>query len=174
MGKRGRVSRRRRRHLDRFDAERPGYVRDVQLVYRWTKVPQWMDTMKPISCSRDAWPYFRPLERRVREAVIALYVNGAHIPIAREVVHVGTMKECYMDAGEICRTALHLGARGVIVAHNHPSGCLHQSPQDEVEFDRLKNAAHPVGVNILDSLIIVPGRYLSLADDRAMKQSLAL
>lgn len=152
---------------------RRGYVRDVHLVYRWRRAPEWLNTSAAVQCSLDAWPYFRPLERRVRETVMALYLNRAGVPLGREIVHVGTMTRCCFDAGEILRSALHMGAAGIIVAHNHPSGQLEPSVEDKSALEGLNQAAALVGVKVLDSLIIVPGSYFSMEDARTLRQTAA-
>lgn len=152
---------------------RPGYIREVSLVYKWARVPEWLDTTQAVTSSRKAWPYFRPLEQRVRETLMVLYLNQCRLPLAREVVSVGALTYALASAGEILRSALHVGAAGVIVAHNHPSGSSTPSPDDEIFFDRLKEAGDLVGVSVPDSLIIVPGSYFSLADSRSLKQAMA-
>ena len=151
---------------------RQGYFREVTLVYRWAKVPEWLETSRPVYGSRDAWPFFRRLENKVREHFMALYLSGSNAPIAVETVHVGGLTGVYSDAGEILRSALHLGAAAVIVAHNHPSTSPRPSFEDEQVFEQLQRAAALVGVKVLDSLIIVPGTYYSLADAKGLKFSL--
>lgn len=144
---------------------RPGFVREVRLGWKWARVPEWLDATKPVISSKDAWPYFLPLERRVRETVMALYLRGS-MPIAREVVHVGTMTRCDLCPGEILRSALHLAATVVIVAHNHPSMSAQPSLEDAHAFENLKKAAALLGITVHDSLIIVPGAYVSLSDQK--------
>ena len=146
---------------------RPGYVREVTLTYRWVRVPEWLETTTRVYGARHAWPFFRSrLENRVREALMALYLSASNVPLAVEVVHVGSMAETPCDPAEILRSALQLGARGVIVAHNHPSGSPRPSYMDEHSFDRLKEAGELLGIQILDSLIVVPGTYYSIVDGR--------
>lgn len=104
---------------------------------------------------------------------MALYLNNAGVPLGREIVHVGALTSCRLDAGEILRSALHMGATGIIVAHNHPSGQLEPSLEDNSALERLNQAAALVGVKVLDFLIIVPGSYFSMEDARTLRQTAA-
>ena len=152
------------RRSERGKSKNRAYVREVTLVYRLARVPDWVDGTKPVTASRDAWPYFRRLEKKVREHLMALYPDGANMPMAVETLHVGSLCETPCCPGELFRTALHLGAAGIIVAHNHPSGVASPSSGDKVSFAHLKEMGRQLGFYALDSLIIVPGSYYSLAD----------
>jgi len=54
---------------------------------------------------------------------------------------------------DVFREAIANNAVGVIVAHNHPSGCPLPSPEDEELTTRLIEVGKVVGVPVLDSLV---------------------
>lgn len=158
------MKRTRKPKMERF-TDRPGFVRDIALSFTWRRVPKWREVSGPVFTAEGAWRcYFRPLERRVREAVWVLYVGGENVPIARELLHAGTMTNCQLSSAEILRSALYVGASGFIVAHNHPMGPLKPSPTDELAFKELTDAAALLDMTLLDSLIVAPGNCWSMRD----------
>ena len=56
-------------------------------------------------------------------------------------------------------------AAGIIVAHNHPSGNLRPSAEDDRLTKRIKDAAALLDIKLLDHLIIGSGGYYSYADE---------
>ena len=70
------------------------------------------------------------------------------------LVSLGEPTTTTVDVGEVFLTALQVGAKAVIVAHNHPSGNPKPS-RDDVEMTRkLMAGAELIGVRLLDHLII--------------------
>ena len=53
--------------------------------------------------------------------------------------------------------ALHHHAAAVVLAHNHPSGCVEPSRADEALTQTLKAALALVDVRVLDHVIVAPG-----------------
>ncbi|WP_418502108.1 JAB domain-containing protein [Flagellimonas sp.] len=55
---------------------------------------------------------------------------------------------------------------GIILAHNHPSGQLKASYEDQRLTQKIKEAAQLFDVKVLDHIILAPdGRYYSFADN---------
>ena len=63
------------------------------------------------------------------------------------------------------KTALEVGAVGIILAHNHPSGTLKPSTADKELTLKLKTAAQSLDIKVLDHLIITESAYFSFADE---------
>jgi DNA repair protein RadC len=65
-------------------------------------------------------------------------------------------------------SALKIGATGLIIAHNHPSGQLTPSAQDiEITKDIVKGG-DILRIKVLDHLIITADGYYSMADNGDM------
>jgi len=101
-----------------------------------------------------------------QEHLILLALNSDNKITGYKVLFSGGQNECTMDFKIIFRSALFLGAAGIIIAHNHPSGALNASNHDR-EFTReLKKASELMGIRYLDHIIITPyGGYYSLTDN---------
>lgn len=56
-------------------------------------------------------------------------------------------------------------ASEVIIAHNHPSGNLNPSKQDQYVTNQIKSALQLINVKLLDHLIISENGYLSFLED---------
>jgi DNA repair protein RadC len=68
----------------------------------------------------------------------------------------------------IMKVALDESASSIILCHNHPSGNLKPSPEDEKLTKRIQNAAALFDVKLLDHLIIAGNKYLSFADENLL------
>jgi DNA repair protein RadC len=60
---------------------------------------------------------------------------------------------------------MELLASGIILAHNHPSGNLRPSREDDVMTKRLVEAGALLEIPVLDHLIITDNGYFSYADE---------
>ena len=65
----------------------------------------------------------------------------------------------------ILKAAIQALAHGIILCHNHPSGNLHPSRQDDQLTQRLKEAALLIEMKLFDHLILADNRYYSYADE---------
>ena len=65
----------------------------------------------------------------------------------------------------VLKNALEVGATGLILAHNHPSGTLKPSEADKQITNKLKTAAESLDIKVLDHLIITENAYFSFADE---------
>jgi len=63
---------------------------------------------------------------------------------------------------ELFQTALTVGARGLIVAHNHPSGECRPSARDIGATARLKDVAAALDIELVDHLIITQSAFYSM------------
>jgi len=93
----------------------------------------------------------------VREAVEefrVLYLDKQNRMIADEIVQRGTVDHTPVYPREVAHRALNHGATAIILAHNHPSGDATPSNADIRMTKTLKDALAPLGITVLDHLII--------------------
>jgi DNA repair protein RadC len=77
----------------------------------------------------------------------------------------GTIMEVQMISGMAVKSL----AKGVIIAHNHPSGNRKPSDADEKITKQLSEALKLFNIKLLDSIILTERSYLSLADEGILK-----
>ena len=73
-----------------------------------------------------------------------------------------------MDVRIVLKIALEVGATGIILVHNHPSGTLNPSEADKQLTKKLKTAGESLDIKVLDHLIITEKAYFSFADENLL------
>jgi DNA repair protein RadC len=90
---------------------------------------------------------------RKQERFISLSLNGAHEVLAVRVVTIGLVNKTIVHPREVFADIIQDRAFAFIVAHNHPSGRLLPSGEDDEITERLAKAAKILGLHFLDHLI---------------------
>ena len=119
-----------------------------------------------IKCSTDIYNIMRTkLERLEYEEFWVLYLSRSNRIIYEECMSKGGVSGTITDIRLILKRALELLASGIILVHNHPSGNLRPSPDDDRITTKTKEAAKLLDINVLDHLIISPTSYFSYNDN---------
>ncbi|MDC6385975.1 JAB domain-containing protein [Flagellimonas taeanensis] len=125
------------------------------------------DTKKitTITSSKDAFELLYPLIGELpHEEFWILYLNNSNKVIHKSQLSKGGITGTLVDVRLVMKQALELGAVGIILAHNHPSGTLKPSLADKQITEKLKKASEALDIKILDHLIVAHHQYLSFAD----------
>ncbi|MDE5812195.1 MAG: JAB domain-containing protein, partial [Muribaculaceae bacterium] len=70
-----------------------------------------------------------------------------------------------VDIKLIIKSAINRLSASIILVHNHPSGTLHPSSQDDNITRRIKAAAEMMDIRLLDHVIISPTGFYSYSDN---------
>lgn len=108
------------------------------------------------------------LERLEYEEFWVLYLSRSNRVIFEECLSKGGVSGTVIDVRLILKRAIELLASGIILAHNHPSGNLRPSADDDRITTKTKEAARLLDINVLDHLIISPTGYFSYGDEGRM------
>jgi len=125
------------------------------------------DTAKitKIKSSYDAYELLYPLIGELpHEEFWIVYLNNSNKVLHKCQLSKGGITGTLVDVRLVLKLALELGAVGLILAHNHPSGTLRPSEADKQLTDKLKIASESLDIKILDHLILARQDYLSFAD----------
>lgn len=119
-----------------------------------------------IRCSSDIYKQLRPrmIDLNVEECHL-LMLNQAHHVMGTKLISRGGLTGTTVDVREVLRYALINRSPVIALAHNHPSGSLSPSSQDDDLTRRLSTACQQVGVRLLDHLIITDTDYYSYAEN---------
>ena len=109
------------------------------------------------------------LNGRERETFVVLFLNRKHALISTEILFEGTLTQAAVHPREIVRYALLKNAAAVICGHNHPSGEIKPSTDDQVITSKIKRACELVEVQLLDHVITTNGDWYSFADNGLLK-----
>ncbi len=88
------------------------------------------------------------------ETLRAFFLDARRRLIAEEEVARGTMRSLAVEPRQILARALILGASGIVLVHNHPSGDPVPSAADRRFTARLASAARALDVIVHDHLIV--------------------
>ena len=105
------------------------------------------------------------LEDCDRENMVVVCLNTKNEPINISVVSVWTLNSSLVHPREIFKTAILSNSNKILIAHNHPSGKVEPSNEDDKITKRLKEAGELLGIEVLDHLIIGDGLYFSYKEN---------
>ncbi len=77
----------------------------------------------------------------------------------------GGLTQTMVDVRILVREALLVNATLIVLCHNHPSGSLHPSREDDHLTERVKKACDLMSLHFIDHLIITDGAYYSYRDE---------
>ena len=95
-----------------------------------------------------------------------VYLNTRRKVLKEKTLFIGTLDESVVHPREIFKVALEVGAAGVILMHNHPSGDSGPSDADITITKKLIEAGKILGIEVLDHVIVGRNGYCSLFEDR--------
>ena len=104
---------------------------------------------------------FRDLVLADVEVLVAVGLDPARRGI---VVHrmIGSVDGVHARPCDLLRPVLSAGATGLLVVHNHPSGCAQPSASDLAFTARLRAAAQVCGIALVDHVIVASGGWTSM------------
>lgn len=98
------------------------------------------------------------------EEIWAIYLNRRNEVIYKSRITSGTSTASVFDAKKVIREAILHNAEGVVLCHNHPSGNLIPSPQDDNLTRRFAEACKCMDLRMLDHLIVCDSGFYSYND----------
>jgi len=101
----------------------------------------------------DIFTLVRHYADRKQERFISLSLNGAHEVLAVRIVTIGLLNKTIVHPREVFADIIQDRAAAFCVAHNHPSGMLECSSEDDEITERLKSAAGILGLHFVDHII---------------------
>ncbi len=121
---------------------------------------------KKITSSTSVFELLQPIIGELpHEEFWIVYLNNSNKVIQQNQLSKGGITGTLVDVRLALKTALEVGATGIILAHNHPSGTLKPSEADKQLTSKLKIAAQSLDINVLDHLIVTENAYFSFADE---------
>jgi DNA repair protein RadC len=94
-----------------------------------------------------------------QEHFLVVTLNGAHEIIKLHVVSKGLANRTIIHPRECFYPAIKDNAVAIMFVHNHPSGSIEPSSEDDMITSRLKECADLLGFDLLDHVIIGNGYY---------------
>ena len=83
--------------------------------------------------------------------------------ISNQLLHRGSANAAEVNIRKIVNIALRNNAMGVILAHNHPGGLPLPSEEDVATTKSIREALMPMGILLMDHIIVAGQDYVSMA-----------
>ncbi|MDR2742800.1 MAG: DNA repair protein RadC [Treponema sp.] len=109
----------------------------------------------------DIYALVRHYADRKQERFISISVNGAHEVLAVRVVTMGLVNRTLIHPREVFADVIADRSCGICVCHNHPSGEIAPSQEDNEVTVALVKAAKVLGIKFLDHVIFSESSYYS-------------
>jgi len=124
---------------------------------------------KKIDSSRSVFELMQPIIGELfHEEFWVIYLNSSNKVLMKSFLSKGGITSTSVDLRLILKSALQIGAVGLVLAHNHPSGALRPSGADKNITKKIKQAAEILDIKVVDHLIITENSYFSFADKRLL------
>ena len=104
------------------------------------------------------------MENLSEEYVYLICFNTKMKPLGVFEISHGTVNASITSPREIFIKALLCNASAIVIVHNHPSGEVIPSREDNLATQRVKEAGNIIGVSLIDHIIIGDGTYYSFGE----------
>ena len=119
-----------------------------------------------IRSSADAYAHLKDMMgNKPHEEFRVIYCNRANRIISTKLITTGTSTATLFDLKTILKNALLENAEALLLAHNHPSGQLRPSIQDDGMTRAAAEGCKTMGITLLDHIIITASGYYSYRDE---------
>lgn len=118
-----------------------------------------------IKGTKEAVEYLRNRLRGLAEEHFrVLYLNRRNRLLEDALLAAGSVDQARPPIRLVVTRALQANASGLIAAHNHPSGSVNPSESDRIFTEDLISALRPLGIKLLDHVIVGAEKAFSFAD----------
>jgi len=99
-----------------------------------------------------------------QEELRVLVLNSKNIVLKTHIAALGGLNTSGVEAREVFKEAVRIGAAGIVLIHNHPSGDPQPSKEDIMFTKKIGDGANTLGIKLVDHLIIGDGVFVSLKE----------
>jgi DNA repair protein RadC len=115
---------------------------------------QRQNTVKKITKSSEVYDYMSFLKYEHKEEFWAIYLNNNGVFKSMKRFSIGTYTGTVFPESEIVKEAILIGAKAVILCHNHPSGSLLPSEPDKEITSRIKIGLNLFSIQLFEHMIV--------------------
>lgn len=95
------------------------------------------------------------------EAMMVFYLNTKNMLISTEIISYGGPDCVVVFPTLVAKHALLQSAKSVVISHNHPSGIVEPSREDNIVTREVRTTLEPLKINLLDHIIVSKYGYHS-------------
>ena len=117
--------------------------------------------VEPLQTQQDILAQLHDIRSKQQEYFICLSLDGGQRLIVQRTITIGTLDAVLAHPREVFADAIADRAASIIIAHNHPSGDPHPTPQDIDLTQQLAGAGQLLGIPLRDHLIVTKTEHFS-------------
>lgn len=118
-----------------------------------------------IASSSNVIEYYKNIFFNMKnEQLRIMFINNKNRLIKEELLQSGTITQTAIYPREIIQKSLNIGASGIILVHNHPSGDPQPSREDIIMTRSIRDIATKLDILLLDHIIIGKNSCKSLKE----------
>ncbi|MBO5748553.1 MAG: DNA repair protein RadC [Muribaculaceae bacterium] len=122
-----------------------------------------------IRCSADIYELMHTIiGNKPHEEIWALMLNRRNQVVKRYQASRGGTNATVFDTKMVLKEAILENASSLILCHNHPSGNINPSPQDDQITQQCKTACQAMDIRMLDHVIVTANGYYSYNDQNKL------
>lgn len=115
-----------------------------------------------IRSSRDVYGiFYKDMCNLKQEKLLAIFLDTKKYIISSKVIFIGTVNASTVHPRDIFREAIDVNAVSIIIMHNHPTGDVNPSYNDDLFTNKLVSLGKMLGIDVIDHLIIGNNNYYS-------------
>lgn len=121
-----------------------------------------------IKSSEDSFKYAKQFyfdDINIFESCFIMLLNNANNVMGFAKISQGGLSSTTVDVRLIAKYAIEVLASSVIIVHNHPSGDVNPSYQDDKITEMAKQGLQLLNIKLLDHLVITEDKYYSYIDE---------
>ena len=119
-----------------------------------------------ILSSNDIYTTMKPyLQDLANEEFWVIMMNQSNCIIKKVRVSFGGIDMTAVDVRLILKEALLCNAVAIAMVHNHPSGNIRPSTQDNSLTENVRKAANVMNIRLLDHIVFTDNGYYSYSDE---------
>lgn len=136
----------------------------MELIRRYCK--ETVGNRIQITRSQDIYDVMRhEIGNLSHEEIWALYLNRRNEIVSMEMITQGSSVASVFDLKKILKVALMRDAEGIVLCHNHPSGNLRPSAQDDQITRKMREGCASMDIRFLDHVIVTASGFYSYQDE---------
>jgi DNA repair protein RadC len=141
-------------------------VAEVELVYRSKVDPS--DRIKVLNSDHFAKLFrsiWNPDNMELLEEAKVIYLNKGNRVLGAFALSKGGLSNTVVDVKLVILAGLRLHCSFICLCHNHPSGNVKPSKNDEYLTEQIRIAASFFNIKLLDHIILTKDGYFSMSDE---------
>ena len=138
----------------------------AMLEFGWRRYGSFSAQIKQPS---DIYTLVRHYADRKQERFISLSLNGAHEVLNVRIVTIGLLNKTIVHPREVFADIIQDRAAAFCVAHNHPSGQLESSQEDDEITERLFASSRILGLHFVDHIIFSETSWWSFRENGKLR-----